>query len=990
MQIRLETLDHQQKALRGINTVFDRVKLDYSGRNEANPMFHPGDAEIRANINRLQQGFVEGVDEIPKQWRTRLDDGVLGIDVKMETGTGKTLVYTQMMHELNRLYGFNKFIILVPSTPIKEGASSFMQADYARQYFNDAYGGRIRLDLDVLDPQKRSKGRKLFPSAIANFVSGSRLTKGRISALLMTDGMLLSKATMAANYDQMVLGSSSVPYEALAETKPIVIIDEPHRFKRENKAYTTLLEKIQPQAIIRFGATFPELGKTKQTDYNNLIFNLGAIEAFNEQLVKGVAVQYPEAEDQETVRLKLTNLSASKPKTATFQNVETKKSVTLGLTESLGVVDGDFSGLTIQAIGKTASPAIKSGVTLSNDQILGRGDIISASVYSDTYQALMMRQALENHFEQEWQNFRRSTPIKTLSLFFIDAVESYRGADGQTGHLRQRFEELLEEKLKEEITRRKADTSETSKSYVRYLEASLEDIQATNGGYFSADNSTADEAIQKEVDQILRDKQKLLAFSDPDGQPNTMRFIFSKWTLREGWDNPNVFQIVKLRSSGSDISKLQEVGRGLRLPVDETGTRLSGEQFYLTYLVDFTEKDFAEQLVSEVNSDVGQPVTSVKGMLEKVAQLRGMESSVELMLELLTKGYIDPDQNIIPDKADQLFAEYPEFAKQRLRPDKVIKDKQKARVGIRQERYHEIKQLWQRVNAKYYLRLEELSEGEIEQCISDILDQDIYRAQLGRFTQDVVGETESGDLGVRTETKSVFDATEPIPYGQWLQMAYKQTFLPVEKIHQGLVRLSQKQKLPEDFFNKATLGRFVSAFNSWMEQAFLNRFSYTQVEGVSGATALTDETGQPLEDILQGNIGVYRDATSKVPEKFLYDVFVYDSPKEQQTIRDSNIDQVVVYGKIPRRSIKVPLYFGGTTSPDFMYVLKKGDGQLAMNFIVETKDVEKSTDLRQTEQMRITAAKKFFESMEEVGIDVAFRAQLKSDDIVSMIKQVLE
>src|SRR5699024_10566171 len=303
-------------------------------------------------------GFVEGVDEIPKQWRTRLDDGVLGIDVKMETGTGKTLVYTQMMHELNRLYGFNKFIILVPSTPIKEGASSFMQADYARQYFNDAYGGRIRLDLDVLDPQKRSKGRKLFPSAIANFVSGSRLTKGRISALLMTDGMLLSKATMAANYDQMVLGSSSVPYEALAETKPIVIIDEPHRFKRENKAYTTLLEKIQPQAIIRFGATFPELGKTKQTDYNNLIFNLGAIEAFNEQLVKGVAVQYPEAEDQETVRLKLTNLSASKPKTATFQNVETKKSVTLGLTESLGEVDGDFSVLRIQPIGKTTSLAI--------------------------------------------------------------------------------------------------------------------------------------------------------------------------------------------------------------------------------------------------------------------------------------------------------------------------------------------------------------------------------------------------------------------------------------------------------------------------------------------------------------------------------------------------------------------------------------------------------------------------------------------------------
>ncbi|WIM68711.1 hypothetical protein QP027_04815 [Corynebacterium breve] len=174
-----------------------------------------------------------------------------------------------------------------------------------------------------------------------------------------------------------------------------------------------------------------------------------------------------------------------------------------------------------------------------------------------------------------------------------------------------------------------------------------------------------------------------------------------------------------------------------------------------------------------------------------------------------------------------------------------------------------------------------------------------------------------------------------------------------------------------------------------MEQEFLNRFSYTQVRGVVGATALTDEAGEPLEDIVQGNIGVYKDATSKVPDKFLYDVFVFDSPKEKETIRDSDVDQVVVYGKIPRRSIKVPLYFGGTTSPDFMYVLKKGDGQMALNFIIETKDVEKKTDLRQSEQMRIAAAKKFFESMEESGVDVAFRAQLKNDDIVSMIKQVL-
>lgn len=637
---------------------------------------------------------------------------------------------------------------------------------------------------------------------------------------------------------------------------------------------------------------------------------------------------------------------------------------------------------------KTRGTSIKSGVTLSNDQVLARGDIISANVYSDTYQALMIRQALDNHFEQEWKNFRRASRIKTLSLFFIDAVESYRGVDGSSGHLRQRFEDLLEEKLRSEIAARRQESSQTARAYVRYLEASLADIHATNGGYFSADNSTADEAIQREVDQILRDKQKLLAFEDADGRPNTMRFIFSKWTLREGWDNPNVFQIVKLRSSGSEISKLQEVGRGLRLPVDVSGTRLSGEQFYLTYLVDYTEREFAQKLVSEVNSDVGEKLTSVKGMLEAVAEKRG-RSMVELMSELLLAGFIDPDQNIAPEKADEFFAAYPEFTTNRLKPDKIVEHKDRARVKIRQDRYHEIKQLWETVNAKYYLRLDELTESEIDQCIADIFDQDIYQAQVGRFTQDVIKKGESGQLEARSETKATFDATEPIPYGQWLQLAYKQTFLPVSRIHHGLVEKSKTTKLPADFFNKATLGRFVSAFTEWMEKEFLNRFSYTQVQGVTGATALTDESGEPLEDIVQGNIGVYKDATSKVPEKFLYDVFVFDSPKEKDTIRDSNVDQVMVYGKIPRRSIKVPLYFGGTTSPDFMYVLKKDKGRMAMNFIIETKDVEKQTDLRQSEQLRIAAAKKFFESMEEAGVEVAFRAQLKNDDIVSMIKQVL-
>lgn len=988
MQIRLQTLEHQQRALTALTHVFADVALDDSSAMEANPVFDVADRQIADNIAALQAGLVESVEAIPRPWRTRTDDGVLGVDVKMETGTGKTLVYTQLMYELNQLYGFHKFILLVPSTPIKEGTRSFITSEYARRYFDDEYGSRLKLDLDVLDPQKRSKGRKMFPSAIANFVQASRLTKGHITALLMTDGMLQSKATMAATYDQTVMGMSSQPYEALRETRPIVIIDEPHRFRRENKAYKTVLEQLRPQAIIRFGATFPKNEKSGVTDYNNLVFNLGSVEAFNEQLVKGVSVQYPLDEASESTRLRLTSMSRSRPKTATFENLDTHKKTTLHIGDSLGQADGDFAGITVAEVGKTRVPEIKLGVTLSNDQILGTGDTIVSRVYTETYQSLMMTRALENHFETEWVNYQRATKVKTLTLFFIDSIASYRGEDGP-GHLRTRFHELLRQQLAKEIDKHKNGTSQVERDYVAYLRASAADVAATNGGYFSADNSSSDEAIQAEVDQILRDKQSLLSFTNPDGTPNTMRFIFSKWTLREGWDNPNVFQIVKLRSSGSDISKLQEVGRGLRLPVDVSGSRLSHEQFYLTYLIDYTEESFVQSLITEINSDAAATAPSVKELLPVVAKQLGI-SEDDLFFDLWrTHKLVDRDCNVLEGKEQELLERYPQFNVGKVKTDKVVTDTSKTKVGIRPKRYAELKQLWEAVNAKYYLRLDDLTSDEIATCIDHILDQGIYTAQVGRFAEETITKADDGSLTAKTATKSTFDIDDRLTYGDWLKQAYLQTYLPIKAIHAGLARRDAKQKLPDGFFNKATLGKFVAEFQSWMQQEFKSRFSYIRIGGPLGATALTGTNGKPLKNIVQGNIGIYRDTEADVPEKFLYDAFVYDSPKEQDTIRDSILDEVVVYGKIPRRSIRVPVYFGGTTSPDFMYVLKGGDGKLSLNFIVETKGVNAKADLRGTEQLRIKAARKFFESISDNNITVRFMPQLKNDDIVTLIKQVV-
>ena len=213
----------------------------------------------------------------------------------------------------------------------------------------------------------------------------------------------------------------------------------------------------------------------------------------------------------------------------------------------------------------------------------------------------------------------------------------------------------------------------------------------------------------------------------------------------------------------------------------------------------------------------------------------------------------------------------------------------------------------------------------------------------------------------------------------------------IEEVHEVVLLNLGIQKIKpikNTFFNKETLSKFVIAFQDWFETAFNKRFSYQALDVEARETALTDINGDPKERIVQGVVGVIKDDFATVPDKFLYDTVVYDSPKEKESIARSNIDEVVVFGKIPRKSIQVPLYFGGTTSPDFMYVLKK-DEELMFNFIVETKDIKKDSSLREEEKLRIQSAKKFFETLADNGINVSFEKQLQSDDIIAMIKGVL-
>jgi len=987
MTIQLKILKHQTEALNSITNVLRDVRISNKNPIHQNPLIDLNDPQIKKNI---ADTWSSSYSTVPKNMqKSRKDNNqVLGIDAKLETGTGKTYIYSRLMYELNEKYGFNKFIILVPSTPIKEGTKNFIEANYSKQHFADLYPKK-RLDLQVLNAQKNSSGRKMFPTSIAHFARGSRQERNKINALLMSDSMLLSRKTMEKDdYDQTLFGSFTQPYKALAETKPIVIIDEPHRFKRENKAFQCIEKKLKPQCIIRFGATFPDLQDNQGKDYNNLVYNLGASEAFNLNLVKGVSVQTLEGSYLDDGKIKLTDMKYS-PRSCTFRNETTKKPFTMEVGDYLSRIDEKFGGIYIEKIWQTSHPDIPVGVTLSNGQVLQKGDIIYSSIYGSTYQELMLKQAINNHFKIEKENFYRENKIKSLSLFFIDSIDSYRGENGD-GALKIKFEEMLANKIRNELQKLEGKEifSNLDQKYYDFLQASLKDIKKTNEGYFSKDNSTKDEDIKERVEMILSDKEKLLSFKNESNEWNTLRFIFSKWTLREGWDNPNVFQIAKLRSSGSEISKLQEVGRGLRLPVDEYGNRLDKEQFYLTYLVDYSEKDFARKLVTEINRDrVNEQ--NLSDMIPIVAKKRQL-SEEQLLGELLINGLIDAEKNVKKDKWDQLLSLYPEFNKG-LEQGKVIDESknESVRVKIRPQRFNEIKELWSKINEKYYLKLDSITDDELIKAVLDILKNKEVYEQLLLHTTEQKTKVKSGSVNVIESHVDYHKIDDILPYNEFAVRIQRNTGISPIIFHQALVEYTKEEQLPKDFFNLLTLKNFVNAFQEWIEKAFIKRFSYKKLGVNPKETALTYADGTMKEGIVQGNLGIMRDEGTQVPEKFLYDSFVYDSDKERETITRSDIEEVTVFGKIPRKSIQVPLYYGGTTSPDFMYVLKKKSGELVLNLIVETKDYENKRQERKDEAYRIESARVFFETLKEDGVPIKFEQQLKNNDIVTMIRKML-
>ncbi|MDR1485680.1 MAG: type III restriction-modification system endonuclease [Planctomycetaceae bacterium] len=688
------------------------------------------------------------------------------IDVKMETGTGKTYVYTRLLHELKRCFGFFKFIILVPGIAVKENVRLSIISDTWNKHFRQEFMNQC-IELNTInagdfDTKKSKSKRKQIPENLRSFCNASRSEDKTINALLLNDAMLASVSMSRRDYDSTLLGNVSCPLDGLKFVRPIVILDEPHRFKKDGKAWQNIVENICPQLIIRFGATFPDkeigsgINKKKEKDYENLVYDLNAVNAFNRGLVKGVHIQYPALDDPNTKKYKITKIK--KGKNITINNTELK------IGDKLSIIDAAFGGALTLEYEKNYPTQLK----LSNELAVDVGLELSPHIFSNDYQSLLLTQALNAHFDKEKENFYRKNTqnnginlpkIKTISLFFIDSIASFRGNDSEAkGWLRAKFEELLKQKLKIEI-------ANNNGSYREFLEYSLRNIDATIAGYFAEDNTRKnDEVIQKEISDILRNKESMLQFRNTDGSWNLRRFLFSKWTLREGWDNPNIFVITKLRSSGSEISKIQEVGRGLRLPFDENGTRVTptanGEDFRLTYIIDYSEREFAKKLVGEINMDDNN--------------------------KKLNKGKITSEEISVRKNFDN-------------KKHKNIESKTNKNETIENQ----------------VLRFEKLDDNGIGKLLEKILaGKKIFVKPSMQIVNEFIGHNNK-HITLTTNNRSNLETTLGIvSYGEFLKRLNQHTSIPLTILHANIIKADKRKKLTNDLFNTTTINNIIEAFEN--------------------------------------------------------------------------------------------------------------------------------------------------------------------------------
>ncbi|MEI6155295.1 MAG: DEAD/DEAH box helicase family protein, partial [Deltaproteobacteria bacterium] len=557
-------------------------EFDLTGFNNKKVLI--SDDAIKANLQRIQRLYqIEPSEKL---------EGKYNLTVEMETGVGKTYVYIKTMFDLNKRYGWSKFIIVVPSVAIREGV--FKTFDLTCDHFAEEYNKKIRYF--IYNSQDLTK--------IDKFANDSG-----INVMIINSQAFNAKGKDARRiYMKMDSFRSRRPIDVIAATNPILIIDEPQSV--EGTATKQRLKEFKPLMTLRYSATH------KKDSIYNMIYRLDALEAYNKRLVKKIAVKGISVSGttatESYLYLEKINLSGDRPPTATLEFEikgvsgirKASRVIREGdnLYEQSGELD-EYKGYTVSRInGATNRVEFTNGIIISSGDVFG-------SVNDEHIRRIQIRETIKSHLERERQLFYNG--IKVLSLFFIDEVAKYKQYDDAGKVFNGEYAQIFEEEYNAALAEWQMGIGEDD--YLKYLSKIKTD--KTHAGYFSIDKksnritnskigdkkeNTSDDADA--YDLIMKDKERLLDRKEP------VRFIFSHSALREGWDNPNVFQICTLKQSGSDVRKRQEVGRGLRLCVNNNGDRMDSNVLggdvhnvnVLTIVANESYDSFAKRLQSEI------------------------------------------------------------------------------------------------------------------------------------------------------------------------------------------------------------------------------------------------------------------------------------------------------------------------------------------------------------------------------------------------------
>lgn len=937
------------------------------------------------------QRILEQLNKIQRANQLKSSDKLEGrangynLTIEMETGAGKTYTYIKTMFELNKHYGWSKFIVVVPSVAIREGV--YKSFEMTQEHFAEEYGKKIRFFI--------------YNSAqlteIDRFASDSS-----INVMIINSQAFNAKGKDARRiYMKLDEFRSRRPIDIIAKTNPILIIDEPQSV--EGKQTRERLKEFHPLLTLRYSATH------KSDSIYNMVFRLDAMEAYNRRLVKKIAVKgITESGSTATdsyLYLESINLSKSDP-TATLQfevkmagGAPKKKSRIVKIGDNLYDYSGGLeeyrNGFVVKQIdGRDDSVEFLNGIKIF------AGDVIGA-VDEDQLRRIQIRETILSHIQRERQLFYKG--IKVLSLFFIDEVANYREYDAAGQPVNGKYAAMFEEEYEDIIGSMQLAIGDDE--YLRYLQAIS--ASKTHAGYFSVDGkgkmvnskvgrkeTTSDDVSAYEL--IMRNKELLL---DRDPVRSPVRFIFSHSALREGWDNPNVFQICTLKQSGSDVRKRQEVGRGLRLCVNQNGERMDtnvlGNDVHniniLTVIASESYDSFAKGLQTEMAEAVADRPRAVTVELfvgKVIKDEHGNEQVIDqatasvIHFDMIVNGYIDRKgaltDKYYEDKANGELKVAEEVAgsaasvlaiidsiydERSMQPENARSNNVELQVDEDKLAMPEFKALWSKINAKSVYIVDFDTEELIQKAIA-ALDSKLrvsrihFQVETGAMTTiQSKEELLSGASFVKEESASysvTMTANSNVKYdliGKLVDETglTRKALVAILKGIQSTV-FSQFKDNPEEFIVKAA-----ALINDEKATAVIEHITYDVLDDHYSTDVFTDPT-------IKGRLGF----NAMKAKKHLYDHIVYDSTGERDFAAELDTNtNVAVYVKLPDGFyIATPV---GHYNPDWAIAFYEGSVK-HIYFVAETKGSMRSMQLRLIEQSKIHCAREHFKAISGDGV----------------------